>query len=106
MKSWVLSLLQLFTWLTIRVYDIRPAKTSPGQTDLHQRDGAVGNDPCNQAESQTGALYTHSVYDAHTQCSAMPLGENKHLIKQFRCASAEVDYMYLAQIIISGSCAL
>ncbi len=40
---------------------------------------------------------------AHTQRSALPPGENKHLIKQFRCASAEVDYMYLAQIIISGS---
>lgn len=50
-------------------------------------------------------IFTVCASHEHTQCSTQPLGENKHLIKKkkLRCASVEVDYMYLAQIIISGS---
>lgn len=52
-------------------------------------------------------VFTASVSQSHThtytQCSDFPPGDNKHLIKQFRCTSAEVDYMYLAQKINSGS---
>ena len=54
----------------------------------------------------TDCFHRHPRTHTHTHThslSALPPGENEHLIKRFTCASAEVDYMYLARIIISGS---
>lgn len=87
---------------------------SLARTNLHQHDGAASVRPLRTKQGATAirvhvyalaqqTVFTFTIYHAHAQCSALPPGENKHLIKQFRCASAEVDYMYLAQIIISGS---